>query len=153
MAGRMIKIKLLVALVLWNTTSFAEAPTLPSAYTVEEVQVPKTAIFSKRPYTWAKLRYLKWRGNEVMVTENRIVGKKPIRNEVIIVDRVQETAKFNIMPQEIKLQKSVTRAVKDACGDAVRNYYKDYKNDLDSDFKKWKYESWLKRCQSEQKMK
>jgi len=70
-----MNIKYIAILMLISMVSLAESnvQSLPSDYALEKYQAPKTVKFSKHPFTWAKLKYLRWKGREVMVTKSRPV--------------------------------------------------------------------------------
>lgn len=87
--------------MLVSMVSLAESSvqSLPSDYVMEKYQTPKTVRFSRHPFTWAKLKYLKWKGREVMVTETR-QSKQPEQLPMLAPEE------FTIISEEPRIQKS-----------------------------------------------
>jgi len=182
-----INIKYIVILMIVSASASALAyadagnRTIPSDYAMEEYQAPKTVRFSKHPFTWAHLKYLRWKDREVMVTKTRpvdeftIISEEPViqKSEVVEEKRIkrvdpkidqdsvhhpiQQQAQFNIIPQNIRLQPAIKKAIQDDCGRSVREYHDELVvaekrgNPKEIEYKKWKYESMLKRCRTERK--
>jgi len=196
--------KLKIVILLFSVLAFpvvAESyiEPLPNEFRVKHEKVLKTVKFSKHPFTWVKLKYLKAKGRPVYVEHKAIIvpeiepSKAPIPSEELVsssktvevlepiqveeigvavesVDSVpvlveKSTAEqrdqdpidivgnFNIIPQQQQMRGIATKAVQDDCGRNVRHAHDALIQNPKDKYLRWRYESWLKRCKKEQKMR
>jgi len=197
-----LKIVILVLTVLtFPVVAESYIEPIPQEFEIKTERVLKTVKFSKHPFTWVKLRYLKAKGRPVYVEEREqlvptvstsiatipsvelistsqtvetVEDLKPIQVEKLGVESVDNVpvlkrkstadkrdqdsdetlvGNFNIIPQQQQMRSIATQAVQDDCGKEVRHAHDALIKNPKDEYLRWRYESWLKRCKKERKMR